>query len=245
MALPTKVTKVQSVDPDRMIIASFPKTGKTSVFSELTLNGKWLVVDMENGSKFIENLRVSVTTPEQLIKLGEEITKAEFPYEGLIIDSLTVLENLAKQVATDKYRNSLIGSTWAGDDIIDLPKGAGYGFLRKAFFEIIEFIETLSPKTIYLGHLKASTIGEEEDAITALQLDLLGKTPKIFASRVDSIGFMRRDEQNNTVIDFATSDEQYAGSRSEHLQGKAVKVAKKVDDKLIVDLSPIYTQKCW
>ncbi len=244
MALPTKVTKVQSVDPDRMIVASFPKTGKTSVFSELTLGGKWLVVDMENGSKFIENLRVSVTTPDQLIKLGEEITKAEFPYEGLIIDSLTVLENLAKQVATDKYRNSLIGSTWAGDDIIDLPRGAGYGFLRKAFFEIIEFIETLSPKTIYLGHLKASTIGEEEDAITALQLDLLGKTPKIFASKVDAIGFMRRDEENNTIIDFSTSDEQYAGARAEHLQDKAVKVAKKVDGKLLVDLSSIYTKKC-
>ena len=102
MALPTKVTKVKSVDPDRMIIASFPKTGKTSVFSELTLNGKWLVVDMENGSKFIENLRVTVTTPDELLKLGDEIKKADFPYEGLIIDSLTVLENLAKQVATDK-----------------------------------------------------------------------------------------------------------------------------------------------
>ena len=243
--LPKTVTKIESVDPNRMIVASFPKTGKTSVFSELTLNGKWLVVDLENGSKYIENLRVGIENPAELIALGAEIEKAGFPYEGLIIDSLTVLERLAKQVATEQYRNSLIGSTWAGDDIVDLPRGAGYGLLRKAFFEVIQFIQTLAPKTVYLGHLKAAAIGDDEDAITALQLDLLGKTPKILASEVDAIGFMRRNESNETIIDFTTSDEQYAGARPEHLQGKAIKVAEKVEGKLVVDLTGIYTKKCY
>jgi len=245
MGLPSKVTKVESVDPNRMIVASFPKTGKTSIFSELTLGGKWLVMDLENGSSYIENLRIAINTPAELIEIGAEIEAAGFPYEGIIIDSLTILEKLAKEVATEQYRNSLIGSTWAGNDIVDLPRGAGYGLLRKAFFEIIQFIETLSPKTVYLGHLKSAVIGDEDDGITALQVDLLGKTPKILASQVDAIGFMRRNEDNDTIIDFATSDAQYAGARPEHLQGKAMKVAKKVDGKLIVDLSGIYTKKCW
>tara|TARA_R110002012_G_scaffold292256_1_gene487368 strand:- start:975 stop:1709 length:735 start_codon:yes stop_codon:yes gene_type:complete len=242
--LPEKVTNIKSVDPNRMIVASFPKTGKTSVFSELTLGGKWLLLDLENGSRFIKNMRVSLEGPNELIELGEEIKKADYPYEGLIIDSLTVLERFAKKVATDNYRNSLIGSTWAGDDIVDLPKGAGYGLLRKAFFEIIDFVQALSPKTVYLGHLKSSAIGSDEDSVNALQLDLLGKTPRILASEVDAIGFMRRNDDNETIIDFSTSDEQYAGARPEHLQGKAIKVAKKVEDNLVVDLSGIYTEKC-
>ena len=54
MELPSKVKKASKVDPRRMIIGSLPKIGKSSLAAELTKTGGWLLVDMENGSGFID-----------------------------------------------------------------------------------------------------------------------------------------------------------------------------------------------
>tara|TARA_R110002020_G_scaffold113540_2_gene261331 strand:- start:148 stop:885 length:738 start_codon:yes stop_codon:yes gene_type:complete len=245
MKLPSKPQEVENVDPIRMIIAGAPKVGKTKITSELTLGGKWIILDLENGSAFLKNTRVSISSPADLLEFGEAVVEAGYPYEGIIVDSLTILERFAKEVGTENYRASLIGSTWAGDDILDLPRGAGYSVLRKAFLEMISFIETLSPRTIYLGHLKASTIGEDEDAITALHVDLLGKSGKILASQCDTIAFCKRSEEGDTVLDFQTSDEMLAGTRAEHLQGATVAVAKAVEGKVSVNWKGVYKKVCW
>jgi len=245
MELPKKISEIESVDPNRMVIAGAHKVGKTAIVSELTKGGKWIILDLENGSKFLKNFRVAIKESSDLIEFGEAVVKAEYPYEGIIIDSLSVLEVMAKEVATADYRESLIGSTWAGDDIFSLPKGAGYGLLRKAFFNIITFIETLSPKTIYLGHLKASTIGEDEDSLTALEIDLSGKSGRILASKVDAVAFVSRNSNNETVLDFNTSAEMLAGTRADHLQGSKVTIAKKVDKVFHIKWDEVFTKKCY
>ena len=48
--LPTQKTEPVTQDPKNLIIYSSPKTGKTSALAQLPNN---LIVDMENGTKYV------------------------------------------------------------------------------------------------------------------------------------------------------------------------------------------------
>jgi len=71
-------------------------------------------------------------------------------------------------------------------------------------------------------------------------LDLAGKMPAILCSKVDAIGYLYRDE-NETIINFKPSEKLLCGSRSEHLKGKKIIVAKSDENnKISIDWSQIF-----
>ena len=57
IVLPTKKVKVERVNPKRLIIYSKPKTGKITAFAGLKNN---LILDLENGSEYVEALKVKI-----------------------------------------------------------------------------------------------------------------------------------------------------------------------------------------
>ena len=251
MELPNKIIKSTRVNPKSMVIFSQPKMGKTTITSQLE---NCLLIDLEDGSQFVDALKFDVIKKakeenklpliilKQLMAAIEESNKKNggYTYKYLAIDTVTALEEIVLPLANKMYRDSAQGKNWTGDDVTELPQGAGYRYTRKALSQILNELEELCDTLIILGHVKDKLIEKEGEEMNERGLDLAGKMSAILCSKVDAIGYLYRDE-NETIINFKPSEKLLCGSRSEHLKGKKIVVATSDDNNNItVDWSQIF-----
>ena len=229
MELPlSKLPKVTQ-DPKNLILYGVPKIGKTSLLSTLDNN---LIVDFEDGSDYVEALKIKVHSLKDINELCKSIKEANYPYKFITIDTVTALEEFAKPLALKMFRSSPLGSNFNGDDVLQAPHGAGYGFLRDAIQKIIDKLSNCAPNLILVGHVKDKAIismGESQDT-NIKELDLTGKTGRILAAKSDAIGFVYRDKDSNLCINFETNGDATAGARPEHLANKRIVVAERQQD---------------
>lgn len=137
ISLPTSSVKPTTVDPTVLTILSNTKVGKTS--SGLQLPNS-LLIDLEDSTSFYEgtylNLKKQSTLEgkglgalllETATAIQQANTEAGRPvYDFIIIDTLTVIEQIAKQKATFDYKKTLAGKNFTGSDVVsELAKGAG------------------------------------------------------------------------------------------------------------------------
>ena len=76
IVLPTKKVKKERINPKRLIIYSKPKTGKTTAFAGLENN---LILDLENGSEYVEALKVKIDNLQELLDAGKALKNADKP----------------------------------------------------------------------------------------------------------------------------------------------------------------------
>lgn len=229
MELPLKKLPKVTQDPKNLILYGVPKIGKTSLLSTLDDN---LIVDFEDGSDYVEALKVKVHSVKDINDLCKSIKEANYPYKFITIDTVTALEEFAKPYALKLFKSSPLGANFLGDDILQAPHGAGYGFLRDAIQKIIDKLGSCAPNLILVGHVKDKSIvsmGESQDS-NIKELDLTGKTGRILAAKSDAIGFVYRDNDSNLCINFETNGEASAGARPEHLANKRIVVAERQQD---------------
>lgn len=131
MILPKQVEEVVQKSPRRLFIFSQPKTGKTSLVAQLPNN---LIIDMEDGSKFVKALKINLYElassegkhPLKVLReIGDELAKREVVYDYITLDTSTSLEKLAWELALHKYKASPIGKNFTGNDVSTLANGAG------------------------------------------------------------------------------------------------------------------------
>lgn len=101
IVLPTSKVKAERVNPKRLIIYSKPKTGKTTAYAGLEDN---LIIDLENGSDYVEALKVKVSSLQELLDTGKAIKAAGNPYKFVTIDTVTALEDMIMPLAIKLYR---------------------------------------------------------------------------------------------------------------------------------------------
>lgn len=151
LVLPTKKVGSTRVNPKRMVVYSKPKTGKTTAFAGLDNN---LIIDLENGTEYVDALKVKANSLADIRKIGEAIKVANYPYQRVTIDTVTALEDMVGELAIKLYKNTAMGARWSGDNILTLPNGAGYLYVRQAFFQVLDYIDTFAPEIILSGHIK-------------------------------------------------------------------------------------------
>lgn len=235
--LPTTPTIKVDQSPSNLVIFSKPKTGKTSLLAGLP---NCLILDFEKGSGFVKAMRINVETFEDLPKIGQAIAEAGYPYEYVAIDTITALEDMAVGYAELLYSRSPMGKRWFEPEvggkakygnILSLPDGAGYNWLRQAFTKLVEIIQKFAPRMILSGHIKDIFLGKEDAKFSAAELDLTGALKRIVASKSDSIGYLYR-KGNKTLLSFKTSDDVICGARPEHLSNQDILVSEKIGEKL-------------
>jgi hypothetical protein len=222
IVLPTKKVGPQRVNPKRLIIYSKPKTGKTSAFAGLEDN---LIIDLENGADYVEALKIQVTSLQELLDAGKAIKAAGNPYKYVSIDTVTALEDMVGPLAIKLYKNTSMGKSYDGDNILSLPNGAGYLYLRQAFFQVLDFIDTLAPHIILAGHIKDKQVDDKGEMVLAANIDLTGKIKSLICANADAIGYMFR-KGNKTILSFKTSEEVTCGARPEHLRNEEIVVSE-------------------
>lgn len=234
--LPTSSVKPTTVDPTVLTILSNTKVGKTS--SGLQLPNS-LLIDLEDSTSFYEgtylNLKKQSTIEgkglgalllETATAIQQANTEAGRPvYDFIIIDTLTVIEQIAKQKATFDYKKTLAGKNFTGSDVVsELPKGSGYIWYNKAFNDLINPFKGLAGKCLVLFcHAKLSSITKDSTELDIKDIELSGKNKLAVTAFVDSIGLLYRHKKNknHNIMTFKTSDDNLVcGSRSPHLRNK-------------------------
>lgn len=236
IVLPTKKVQASEVNPKTMIVYSKPKAGKTTLFANLK---NCLIVDLEDGSDYVDAVKIKATNLTDIRNIGTAILATNRPYKYIAWDTVTALEDIILPLALKMYKATPIGKNYAGDDVLTLPNGAGYMWLRKAFFSVISYIETLSEYTILLGHIKDKQIDDKGEMVMAANVDLTGKIKSMLCAQCDSIGYLYRKD-NKTYISFKTNDDVNCGSRSLHLKNQDILVAEEVDGVYNTYLDKIY-----
>lgn len=236
ITLPTKKAEIQFKSPRLLLIYSKPKVGKTTLLTYLDNN---LIVDTENGVGYTSAMSYQVKNIEDIIALGKEIIKQSKPYDYISIDTITSMETMCLPYALKLYRKTPMGATFAGDNVLTLPNGAGYLYLREAFTRAISFIKTWAPRIILVGHLKETMINTEGKEVNFMDVDLTGRLKAMTCGDADAIGYMYR-EGANTMLTFNSKDTVLCGSRPEHLRGKTVLLAEEQNNIITTHWNEIF-----
>ena len=236
IVLPTKKVKADRVNPKRLIVYSKPKTGKTTAFAGLDDN---LIIDLENGADYVEALKVKANNLQELKEVGKAIKEAGHPYKYITIDTVTALEDMVMPLAISLYQKTPMGKNYSGDSILTLPNGAGYLYIRQAFFQVLDFIDTLAPHIILSGHIKDKQVDDKGEMVMSANIDLTGKIKSLICANADAIGYMfRRGDQ--TILSFKTNEEVTCGARPEHLRNEEIVISEMVNGELFTHWEKVY-----
>lgn len=224
LELPFGKIEASRINPKRLVIYSKPKTGKTTSFAGLESN---LIIDLENGSDYVDATKVKCSNLTELREIGEKIKAAGNPYKYVTIDTVTALEDMVKPLALKLYKATSMGARYDGDDVLKLPNGAGYLYIRQAFFQVLDYIDTFADHIILSGHIKDKQVDDKGEMVMAANIDLTGKIKSLICANADAIGYMfRRDTKS--ILTFISSDEITCGARPEHLRNKEIILAEEV-----------------
>lgn len=230
--LPTTPIMATLQNPKNLIIFSKPKTGKTTLVAALE---NCLILDLENGSDYVNALKMKANNLFELAQIGHAIIQAGKPYKFIAVDTVSALEDMCVPRAEELYSQTLAGKNWYSEGrakyrtILNLPNGAGYPWLKEAFQEVVNFISTWAPHVILLGHLKDTMISKNGAEFNASDLNLTGKIKYLTSAKSDAIGYLYR-KGNQNILSFKTSDDIVCGARPAHLKNKDIVVSEVVTD---------------
>jgi hypothetical protein len=250
--LPTKKVKAAQKSPKNLIIFSKPKVGKTSVLSQLD---DCLIIDLEDGSDYVDAMKIKAKSVEEIKKIGQAIIDADYPYKYVAVDTITALETICLPYAEILYSRTPMGKNWfkktpdgklAPDSgkamygvITSLPNGAGWMYQREAMTKVVEYIKGLAPRVILVGHVKETLLEKNGSEFNSSDLDLTGKIKRILSSQSDAIGYLYR-KGNQNILSFKTTDQISCGARPTHLKNQEVVISEFKDDKLVTSWDKVY-----
>ena len=236
IVLPTSKISATRKNPKRIVIYSKPKTGKTTAYAGLADN---LILDLENGTDFIDALKIKISSLQELLDTGKAIKAADCPYKFITIDTVTALEEMIMPLAIKLYKSTAMGKNYDGDNLTTLANGAGYLYIRQAFFQVLDFIDTLAPTIILSGHIKDKVVDDKGEMVMSANIDLTGKIKSLICAQADAIGYMYR-KGNKTILSFKTNDEVTCGARPEHLRNEEVVVSEMIDGVLTTSWEKVF-----
>ena len=236
MLLPIDKVPAKVGNPRYLVIYGKPKTGKTTIVAAIPNN---LIIDLEGGSEFMDSLAVQARNLVDLSAIAKAIKDkisetGKFPYKYITIDSGTVLEDIAKQYALQLYqatpmaKDKVTGKIY-NDDILKLPNGGGYYYLREAFDKIVSMFKVLCENFILVCHCKDNMINKEGREMSEMTVDLSGKLARIVAASSDAIGLVYRSGKK-TYINFNGGSDSIVEARAPHLRGQEILISEADDE---------------
>lgn len=241
IVLPTEKVKAKVSNPRFLIIFGKPKSGKTTIVSELENN---LIIDLEGGSQFLDALSVQARNVADLGEIAAAIRQKNkecngFFYKHITIDNATRLEEMTLSYALTLYNQTPMGKSYRGD-IRMLPNGAGWFYIRQAVRKVIDMFRELCEEFILVGHTKDKLVNKEGEELSEMQLDLAGRLSDIICGEADAIGYIYR-KKNQTLISFQGGENNIVEARAPHLRGKTVVIAESDESgKITTDWNKIY-----
>lgn len=237
LELPTKKVAPQRIEPRVLIIYSKPKMGKTTALSLLDNN---LIIDSESGTEYLDALKIEVKSVKDILEVCKAIKANGCPYKFLTLDTITALEDIAKPYALQLWKTSpQFTDKYIVKDVTQIPNGAGYSFLREAIENVIGWLKQVCERVILVCHSKDTAVANTD--LTVKDIDLLGKSGRVLASQCDAIGYLYRDDNNNTVLSFKRANKfAECEARPPHLTNRDIVVIENRQGELVPHWDRIY-----
>lgn len=239
MELPKQRIPAESSSPKRLLIYSVPKAGKTSAVAGLD---NCLLLDLEKGAGYVDAMRIKINDWKELATTCKEIKEAGKPYKYIAIDTVSELETMCQSLGLAIYQGTPMGKNYKGN-ILHLPNGGGYLYLRQAFEEMINTIQDSCDRLILLGHLKDRLIEKKGKEVSSKDVDLTGKLKSITCAYADAIGYLYK-EKNKVYLSFnnsESSEDVICGARPSHLRNKVILLSEEVEpDNIVTYWNSIY-----
>lgn len=235
MILPVEKNKPKVQNPRFFILFGKPKSGKTTIVSQLDNN---LIIDLEGGSEFLECLSLQARSVDELGQIANAITEktkenlGKVPYKYITIDNATRLEEITLPYALKLYQNTPMGKSFNGD-VRHLPNGGGYLYIRLAIRKVIDMFRKLCETLILVGHTKDVMINVDGKELSEMSLDLSGKTANIVCGEADAVAYIYR-QKNKTFMDFHGGGNTVVEARAPHLRGKTFVIAEADENNNVV-----------
>lgn len=228
--LPTTKQEPIVTNPKFLVIFGKPKTGKSTIASMLSNN---LIIDLEHGCDYLSALVINASNVDELSEIASTIAAknvelGKFAYEYITIDNATRLEEMIMPLALRLYKDTPMGKNFNGD-VRKLPEGAGYLYMREAYFKVIDAFKDLAPHFILIGHLADKLINKDGKELNEMSLDLTGKAARLVLSRADAVAYIYR-KKNQTILNFNGGDDTIVEARQIHLRGKEIIIAESNED---------------
>lgn len=233
--LPTEKSAPKDENPRTLILFGRQKSGKTTLVSMLENN---LIIDINDGTAYVEAMAVKANNLTDLREIRQAVIEAKKPYKYLTIDTITDLEDMSKELALSEYRKTPMGKNFGINvetgkydnvDILTLPNGGGYLFLRLAFEKILNSFKGLSEYLILVGHTKDKNIMKDGKELSENTLDLAGKLERLTMAKADAVGYFYRDGNKN-YLNFQGGGDAIVEARPKHLRNQNILIGES-DDK--------------
>lgn len=254
---PGEIIPRKEINPKFLLLYGSPKIGKTEIIS--SLKESYLLVEVDpHGAAYFQGTYIEINNLEELQELIDAIKAQNYPYKYIVIDTITKFAEWMETYATLMYKNSNLGRNYTGDNVLELPKGAGYLWLRRAFKIWMDELKTLAPRIIFIGHLKDAALTTKStdqmgnsvsvervgiDEVSSMDIDLTGKLKQITCAEVDAIGYVYRKtigmnkETKKPIselrVNFEAGSSALGGARPAHLRG----------EDMVFDWGKIYIQE--
>lgn len=258
--LPMKPRKALSVDPSSLLIYAPPKLGKSTIMADLTTlfaKGKSVILSTEpNGYDHLDANVIDITSPPMFNSVLDEIEK-EKPYEYLIIDSLTKLDEWSEIVGTFNYMNTSQGRNFnvikgekigknhpLFETVHDIGQGYGYKHSRAVMVNWVNRLMTLAPKVIFIAHVKDKMLTTETgEMISSTAINLTGKLGDIIPSKVSAVAKLivgKKGDESSRYLSFSPkAKDSIMGSRARHLNG-VIKISEDKEGKITTFWNQIF-----
>lgn len=243
ITLPTEIREPKTINPHVLLIYSAPKIGKTTILGGLA---DCLIIETEPfGANYISGMIVEASRPSEFNAILDAIEARNkeiggFAYKRIAVDTISRMDEWSEITGTYRYMNKPQGKKFnlrdeknpsAGrfsytdkefETVHELSQGFGYKYSREEMTDWYDRLSTLAPEIIFIAHLKDKLIESKSgDAVETRDISLTGKVKSIYSSRVDGIGYMRR-EGNQGILSFNPKENLVCGGRCKHLNGDIV-----------------------
>jgi hypothetical protein len=220
--IPLEKVQPDFTSPRSIVVLAKHKIGKTSLAADLPNS---LILDFEKGTSFIAARKVEIEDWTDLQLVSKALKDQNIQLDYIVIDTLTSFAEHVLNYAEKLYSESSIGKNWHEKykaeygSILNLPKGAGWGWYRTAFVKLISRLQKLAPRIVYIAHSKEEILVSGGSEVSTLDIDLPGQLKRLIAQNVDAIGYIYR-KGNQNYISFKSKDNITTGTRQIHLRDK-------------------------
>lgn len=233
MILPTEKRKAVTVNPKFLVYFGKPKVGKTTLAAGLDGN---LIIDLEKGTYHLDAMVLEASSVNDLSIIAKTIADKNkeiggYAYKYITIDNGTKLEEMILPLALQLYKQTPMGKNY-NDDVRKLPNGAGYLYIREAFFKVIDMFKSICEHLILICHCRDKLINKDGKELSEMSIDLTGQLARLISADADAIAYVYR-QKNETVMNFNGGGDFIVEARADHLRGKEIIVAESDENNVI------------
>lgn len=240
--LPKEVRKATAVNPQIMLLYSIPKAAKTTICAQLP-NSLLVEIGPEKAD-FVDAMTIQARSPKEFEDICKAIIAEGCPYDYVVFDTVTILDEWSEIVGTMDYMGKTQGKRFNRDaaGTSFSPKDSrfetvhsfreGYQYSRNKMNDWFNLMAKTAKHVILLAHVKDKYIESKTgDSVEAIDINLTGKVKSNYCIRVDAVGHVYR-KGDQAFIKFDNENSVVCGGRCNHLNGDIL-ISEKNEDKSI------------